>query len=101
MSVYAYSDIDLKCRECDNDFVWTAGEQEFFASRGLANQPTRCPDCRRARKRARTLDENGQKIAHPVVCGECGQETTVPFVPRLERPVYCSDCFDKVRATGA
>ena len=95
-----YADITLVCRECSNEFVWTAGEQEFYASKGLVNQPSRCPDCRRARKQARSLDANGQKIAHPVTCAECGKETTVPFVPRLDRPVYCSDCFDKVRATA-
>jgi CxxC-x17-CxxC domain-containing protein len=35
---------------------------------------------------------------YPAVCAECGAPTQLPFLPRLEKPVYCSTCFDKVRA---
>ena len=28
-----------------------------------------------------------------VTCSDCGTECTVPFVPRTNKPVYCSDCF--------
>ncbi len=30
-----------------------------------------------------------------VTCADCGNECQVPFVPRTDRPVYCSDCFRK------
>jgi CxxC-x17-CxxC domain-containing protein len=33
-----------------------------------------------------------------VTCSSCGQPAQVPFVPRNDKPVYCSDCFSKVRA---
>ena len=33
------------------------------------------------------------------ICNECGKEAQLPFKPRGDRPVYCSDCFDK-RRTG-
>jgi len=46
----SYEDKVLKCRECGRDFVFTTGEQEFFASRGLMNQPARCPECRALRR---------------------------------------------------
>jgi len=35
---------------------------------------------------------------YPVVCAECGKDTEVPFEPRGDRPVYCSDCYQKVRS---
>jgi CxxC-x17-CxxC domain-containing protein len=34
-----------------------------------------------------------------VTCAECGKPAQVPFLPTMNRPVYCSDCFDKVRTT--
>lgn len=48
----AYADKTLTCRECGRDFSFTASEQEFYASRGLQNEPGRCPECRAARKAA-------------------------------------------------
>jgi CxxC-x17-CxxC domain-containing protein len=91
-----FADRTLKCRECGVDFVFTAGEQSFFAEKGLLNEPQRCPGCRVARRRERS--GSMAREMHPVICAQCGIETTVPFLPRLERPVYCSNCFDQVRA---
>jgi CxxC-x17-CxxC domain-containing protein len=42
----------LTCRDCGNTFIFTAGEQEFFSMKGFS-EPTRCPNCRQARKRER------------------------------------------------
>lgn len=95
-----YTDKILQCRECGAEFVFTAGEQEFYAAKGLMNQPARCPDCRSAR-RAR-LNNGGdlgvRREMHPAICASCGVETQVPFLPRGDRPVYCSTCFDRIRA---
>lgn len=33
----------------------------------------------------------------PATCSACGKETRVPFQPRGDKPVYCSDCFETVR----
>lgn len=44
-----FQDRFIPCAECGDEFIWEAGEQRFFASKGLA-QPKRCPSCRRARK---------------------------------------------------
>jgi hypothetical protein len=46
----AFQDKTLTCRDCGQQFIWTAGEQEFFASRGLQNPPSRCPEDRAARR---------------------------------------------------
>ncbi|HEU5090579.1 MAG TPA: zinc-ribbon domain containing protein [Roseiflexaceae bacterium] len=43
----SYIDKQLICRECEAEFVWSAGEQAFFAEQGLKHAPTRCPKCRR------------------------------------------------------
>lgn len=91
-----FADRTLKCRECGDDFVFTSGEQAFFAEKGLINDPQRCPTCRAARRRERS--GGAAREMHEVVCAQCGANTTVPFLPRLERPVYCSNCFDQVRA---
>jgi CxxC-x17-CxxC domain-containing protein len=40
----------------------------------------------------------GVREMHAAVCAECGGQALVPFLPRNDRPVYCSSCFDKVRA---
>jgi CxxC-x17-CxxC domain-containing protein len=87
------------------DFVWTAGEQAFFASKNLVNQPSRCPSCRAAAKSARQAAAPGAIYGNsrpreffPAVCDRCGVQTQVPFMPRNDRPVYCSSCFDVVRS---
>ncbi|MDA8217212.1 MAG: zinc-ribbon domain containing protein [Dehalococcoidales bacterium] len=91
----ALKDKTLKCRECGCTFVFTVGEQTFFREKGLMNEPQRCPTCRAARRRERS--GAGPREMHPVICAECGVSTTVPFVPRNDRPVYCAACFEKIR----
>ena len=99
-----YADKMLQCRECGIDFVFSAGEQEFYAAKGMLNEPARCPDCRAAR-RARVsgtgFDLGARREMHPAICASCGVETRVPFLPRGDRPVYCSNCFDRVRAESS
>jgi len=93
----SYADKDLTCRDCGATFVFTAGEQEFFALKGLLNEPSRCPECRKKRRAERSGQANREY--HQVTCSECGQPALVPFVPRGDKPVYCSSCFDKIRAS--
>ena len=44
-----FADRTLTCRDCGKQFTFTAGEQEFYQTRGFSD-PTRCSDCRAARK---------------------------------------------------
>lgn len=90
-----FSDQTLTCRDCQQQFVWTAGEQQFYAEKGLLNAPARCPACR-ANRRTRTSSD--QRVQTEVICAECGERTTVPFVPRNGNPVYCSRCFERMRS---
>jgi len=91
-----FQDRTLTCRDCASEFVFSSGEQAFFSSKGLMNDPQRCPSCRAVAKRARTV--GGPREFHAAICGNCGGQAVVPFAPRNDRPVYCSTCFDKVRA---
>ncbi len=90
-------DKTLTCRECGREFVFTASEQEFYAQKGFMHEPGRCPECRAARKATRSGSQSGgtrqQREMFPAVCARCGKDTMVPFQPRTERPIYCSDCF--------
>jgi len=43
-------DKTLVCKDCNSSFTFTVGEQQFYAEKGFTNEPTRCPDCRKARK---------------------------------------------------
>ncbi len=91
-----YEDKTLVCKDCGKEFVFTAGEQEFYAEKGFENEPQRCKECRQARKNA----NKAQKEMFTAVCASCGGEAKVPFQPREDRPVYCSDCFAKMRENG-
>jgi CxxC-x17-CxxC domain-containing protein len=95
------ADKTLVCRDCSSDFLFTIGEQEFFASKGLLHEPGRCPACRAAYKRERgQASDSPVREYHDTVCAECGRPARVPFVPRNGRPGYCSACFDRVRAVS-
>ena len=84
-----YQDKTLKCKECGNDFVFTDGEQEFYAEKGLQNEPQRCKACRDARKTA----ARGTREMYDAVCADCGKACKVPFNPTEGKAVYCSECF--------
>ena len=107
-------DQTLQCRECGVDFIWTEGEQEFFQQKGLTNPPSRCPSCRAARRASGGgggggggggyggggggggyggRSSSGPRQLFEVPCASCGQTARVPFQPRGDKPVYCSDCF--------
>ena len=104
MSSEGYQDRLLVCRDCGQDFTFTSGEQEFFASRGLTNAPSRCPACRTARRSGSSnssfpAPRTPRGEGYQAVCASCGRQTTVPFQPTEGRPVYCNDCFQAVRAS--
>ena len=103
-----YADKTLTCRDCNATFVFTSGEQEFYASRGFDNQPGRCPACRMARKaeRSNAAPAGGfaggyapapRREMFVTTCASCNGEARVPFQPRGDKPVYCSDCFETQR----
>ena len=106
----SFQDKSIQCFDCGVTFSFSAEEQEQFASRGYTNDPKRCLSCRQARK-TRQNEVNGNSYGNdshsyssrremfPVKCSDCGKDTEVPFKPSNGRPVYCSDCYRKVRLT--
>ncbi len=88
-----YTDKTLKCKECGADFVFTAGEQEFYAEKGFENEPQRCKACRDAKKNA----SRGSRTFFETTCAVCGGVARVPFEPKGDKPVLCSECFAKQR----
>ena len=103
-----YEDRIATCVICGAEFTFTGPEQAFYALRGMSKSPDRCPTCRAALRAEFTVgvwqggrvQPNPTRRVFPAVCGECGAETEVPFLPRQDRPVYCSTCFDRVRGRG-
>lgn len=110
------ADKTLQCRDCGTSFTFTEGEQAFYAQKGYS-EPMRCPSCRAAKKASRSggygdsygggsgygsYGGNGggygrsERTMTQVVCANCGKDTEVPFVPRGDKPVYCSDCFSQM-----
>ena len=95
-----FHDKVLKCSECGAEFVFTAGEQMFFADKGFKNEPKRCKACKA--KRAEVGGSGNQPRAETkTTCSQCGKETTVPFRPTQGRPVFCRECFQARRSMGA
>jgi CxxC-x17-CxxC domain-containing protein len=103
-------DVTLTCRDCGQSFTFTSGEQDFYASRGFS-EPSRCPDCRAARKADRergsygvggysTGSSRGARQMYQAVCSQCGNVAEVPFQPSGDKPVYCSSCFEQRRGVG-
>ena len=106
----SFEDKSLQCADCGATFTFTAEEQEFFATKGYTNEPKRCPNCRQARKSERNGSQGygggssggyrSSRQMFPATCAQCGKATEVPFEPRGDRPVYCSQCYNKTRTTG-
>ena len=117
-----YADKTLTCRDCGQAFIFTTGEQEFHASKGFTNEPGRCPECRAARKAERGggggyssggygggggYSSGGgggygrqEREMFSATCSSCGNEARVPFQPRGDKPVYCSNCFTPRQNSG-
>ena len=91
-----FQDKTLVCKDCGKEFVFSAGEQAFYAEKGFKNEPARCHECRDKRRRERN-GEGQQRQMYTVTCAECGKETQGPFEPKGDRPVYCRDCFNAKR----
>lgn len=92
-----FTDRILKCADCGEEFVFTAGEQLFFHDKQFKNDPKRCKQCKakRANGGPRVRTETRTK------CSACGADTTVPFRPTQGRPVLCRSCFQKVQVSPA
>ena len=102
----SYTDKQITCSDCGTVFTFSAAEQEQFASRGYTNEPKRCQHAVRPENRTRPVavaiiaevvgqprDRCSRQNALPAV------KILVPFEPRGDKPVYCSDCYRKTNPT--
>ncbi len=97
----AYTDKTLTCADCGAPFTFSADDQSYHAQKGFTNEPKRCPNCRAAKREQRgessyggsSSGGYGQREMFSATCASCGKEARVPFEPRGDKPVYCSDCF--------
>jgi CxxC-x17-CxxC domain-containing protein len=103
-----YENKVLVCKDCGASFDFTVRDQMFYAEKGFENEPQRCRDCRTARKSQRgagggaaTSSYGGTREMFDAVCAQCGENTTVPFRPRGDRPVYCRSCYSTLNAVRA
>ncbi|MGH9405169.1 MAG: zinc-ribbon domain containing protein [Terriglobia bacterium] len=94
-----YKDKVIKCAECSGEFVFTAGEQLFYAEKGFRNEPKRCKACKAKRSQPGTAGP--VRSVTTTTCSQCGKETTVPFRLTQGRPVYCRECFQHRRSSAA
>src|SRR3989454_10045849 len=91
-----FQDRILRCVDCGAEFIWTAGEQQFFADKNFRNEPKRCKVCK-AKRSATVTSGSFLKRETTAVCSQCGKQTTLPFRPTQGRPVYCRECFQQRR----
>jgi CxxC-x17-CxxC domain-containing protein len=94
-------DQQLTCSDCGQSFTFSAEDQEFFRERDYS-APKRCKACRQAKKNEQSGGGGYQRSSSQgtsVICSGCGQQTTVPFEPRGDRPVYCQTCYQKRRTS--
>jgi CxxC-x17-CxxC domain-containing protein len=99
-----FQDRTLRCVDCGAEFVWTAGEQQFYADKNFKNEPKRCKGCKvkRASRPAGPVGPMARERVETVTsCSACGRETTVPFRPTQGRPVFCQECFQSRKVAGA
>ncbi len=97
-----YQDRRLTCAVCRAEFVFSAGEQRFYAEKGFTHEPRRCKNCKSKRGPADASDRQSQaRAVTTTVCSQCGKETTLPFRPTQGRPVYCLQCYQQRRTTAA
>ena len=87
-----YQDKTLICRDCQKEFVFSAGEQEFYAEKGFDKGPVRCYECRKTRKLV-----HRPKMVYEIVCAACGKVDKITFEPRHDRAVLCNECYNKNR----
>jgi CxxC-x17-CxxC domain-containing protein len=107
-----FSDRILTCVDCGVEFVHSAADQEYYAAKEFTSEPKRCTSCRAQRRTSRDTgdgrtaggprgyeraEDRGPREFYVALCTGCGNQAQVPFKPRADKPVYCSDCFRTIK----
>jgi len=96
-----FTDKTLTCADCGTEFVFSAGEQLFFADKNFRNEPKRCKQCKQRRNASQGPRSGSARVETTATCSECGKSTTLPFRPTQGRPVFCRECFAQRRSLEA
>ena len=112
-SKVTYVDRSLNCVDCGVEFVHSAADQEYYAAKGFASDPKRCASCRAYRRATKDSGSDPRSLGGPrgyergddrlsreyfaAICTSCGNQAQVPFKPRMDKPVYCSDCYRTIK----
>ena len=102
-----FQDKVLTCIDCAAEFIFTAGEQLFFYDKQFKNEPKRCKSCKAKRVSvfgsapAQRDTHHHSRVETRATCSQCGKETTVPFRPTQNRPVFCRECFVQRRSVAS
>lgn len=94
-------DRTLQCKDCGKDFIWTSGEQDFFASKGFTTPPVRCPEDRKKRKQGLGQKSEMVNQLFKIVCSNCQKESDVSFQPRNPMGILCAQCFEEKLAKAS
>ena len=107
-----FVDRTLNCVDCGVEFVHSAADQEYYSAKGFASDPKRCASCRAYRRASKDSgdtrsvggprgyergDDNLSREYFAAICTSCGNQAQVPFKPRMDKPVYCSDCYRNIK----
>jgi CxxC-x17-CxxC domain-containing protein len=109
-----YVDRTLNCVDCGVEFIHSAADQEYYLAKGFTSDPTGCASGRAYRRATRDgsgsvsgalggprgyarTDDRGPREYFAAICTSCGNQAQVPFKPRMDKPVYCSDCFREIK----
>jgi CxxC-x17-CxxC domain-containing protein len=108
-----YVDRTMTCVDCGVEFVHSAADQEYYAQKGFTSDPKRCASCRAYRRATRDSSSDDRASGAPrgyeraedrspreyfvAICTSCGNQAQVPFKPRMDKPVYCSDCYRQIK----
>lgn len=95
-----YTDRELTCVDCNESFIFSADDQSYHAEKGYENEPKRCSTCRAVKRSSRNsmgrgggFGNRGPREMHTIQCSDCNKDAQVPFLPRGDKPVYCSECY--------
>src|SRR3977135_99318 len=96
-----FQDRILRCVDCATEFIWTAGEQQFFADKNFKNEPKRCKACK-GKRASRPAGAVARERVETGTNSSAGRkEATVATKPTQGRPVFCKECFQSRKFAGA
>lgn len=82
------------CHGCSQVTDLPVARRNFLLDKGFAGVPLYCDSCFAARLK-QIWEVPGEK--RQATCSDCGRETRLHFVPSLDKPVYCPECFAKTQ----